>query len=128
MVTVRAYAGSRSDEEPRAVVVGGSDVPVELIEWRAVEERDGERRRVFVCRVGGSRVRLAHIESSSLWEIERILDPPSPVVICPDHRSSSEEVSEDAGVATRARWVPVTRTATCERSPMLPRTRRVAPS
>ncbi len=79
MVTVRAYAGSRSDEEPRAVVVGGSEVPVDLIEWRAVEERDGERRRVFVCHVGGSRVRLAHIESSSLWEIERILDPPSRV-------------------------------------------------
>jgi hypothetical protein len=79
MVTVRAYAGSRADEEPRAVVVAGAEVPVEMIEWRAVEERDGERRRVFVCRVGGSRVRLAHIESSSLWEIERILDAPAAV-------------------------------------------------
>lgn len=75
IVTVRAYAGSRADEEPRAVVVGGEEVPVDTIEWRAVEERDGERRRVFVVRLGGSRVRLAHIESSSLWEIERILGP-----------------------------------------------------
>jgi len=77
MVTVRAYAGSRAEEEPRAVVVGGSEVPVDLIEWRAVEERAGERRRVFVCRIGGSRVRLAYIESSSLWEIERILEAPT---------------------------------------------------
>jgi len=73
MVTVRAYAGSRAEEEPRAVVVGGREMPVEEIEWRAVEERDGERRRVFVVRLGGARVRLAHIESSSLWEIERVL-------------------------------------------------------
>ncbi len=73
MVVVRAYAGSRADEEPRAVVVGGREVPVEEVEWRAVEERDGERRRVFVVRLGGARVRLAHIESSSLWEIERII-------------------------------------------------------
>jgi len=75
MVTVRAYAGSRADEEPRVVVVGGREMPVEAIEWRAVQERDGERRRVFVVRLGGARVRLAHIESSSLWEIERVLDP-----------------------------------------------------
>ena len=77
IVTVRAYAGSRADEEPRAVVVGGSEVPVESIEWRAVEERAGERRRIFVVRLGGRRVRLAYMESSSLWEIERVLDPPA---------------------------------------------------
>ena len=75
MVTVRAYAGSRSDEEPRAVVVGGREVPVEEIEWRGVEERSEDRRRVFVVRLEGSRVRLAHIESTSLWEIERVLAP-----------------------------------------------------
>jgi predicted MFS family arabinose efflux permease len=73
MVTVRAYAGSRADEEPRAVVVGGREVPVEEVEWRAVQERDGERRRVFVVRLAGKRVRLAHVESTSLWEIERVL-------------------------------------------------------
>ena len=73
MVTVRAYAGSRADEEPRAVVIAGTELPVDDIEWRAVEERAGERRRIFVIRLAGRRVRLAHIESSSLWEVERIL-------------------------------------------------------
>ena len=79
MVTVRAYAGSRAEEEPRAVVIGGRELPVDHIEWRAVEERAGERRRVFVIRLAGRRVRLAYIESSSLWEIERILPDSSPV-------------------------------------------------
>ena len=73
IVTVRAYAGSRADEEPRAVVVAGREVPVEEVEWRAVQERDGERRRVFVVRLGGTRVRLAYVESSSMWEVERVL-------------------------------------------------------
>lgn len=73
MVAVRAHAGHRADEEPRAVLVGGREVPIEAVEWRAVEERSGERRRIFVVRVGGLRVRLAHRESASLWEVERIL-------------------------------------------------------
>lgn len=73
MVTVRAYAGSRADEEPRAIVAGGGEVPIEAVEWRAVVERGGERRRVFVVRVGGQRVRLAHVEPASLWEVERVL-------------------------------------------------------
>ena len=77
MVTVRAYAGSRADEEPRAIVVGGGEIPIETVEWRAVVERAGERRRVFVVRVAGSRIRLAHVEPSSLWEVERVMaDPP----------------------------------------------------
>ncbi|HJR19276.1 MAG TPA: MFS transporter [Actinomycetota bacterium] len=76
MVTVRAYAGSRADEEPRAIVVAGDEVPIEEIEWRAVVERSGERRRVFVVRVGGKRVRLAHVEPSSLWEVERVMADP----------------------------------------------------
>ena len=73
MVTVRAYAGSRADEEPRAIVVAGEDVPIDEIEWRAVVERGGERRRVFVVRIRGTRVRLAHVEPSSLWEVERVM-------------------------------------------------------
>jgi MFS transporter len=76
MVGVRAYAGGRADEEPRAVVVGGREVPISSVDWRAVEERDGERRRIFVVRVGGLRVRLAHRESASMWEVERILPAP----------------------------------------------------
>lgn len=79
VVTVRAYAGSRADEEPRAVVTGGIEIPVDEVEWRAVCERDGERRRVFVVRVGGARVRLAYVEPSSLWEVERVMPaPPAP--------------------------------------------------
>lgn len=84
MVTVRAYSGSRADEEPRAVVVAGREVPVDEIEWRAVVERGGERRRVFVVRIGGMRVRLAHVEPASLWEVERVMPEPS----IPDERPS----------------------------------------
>jgi MFS family permease len=79
VVTVRAYAGSRADEEPRAIVVAGREIPVADIDWRATVERDGERRRVFIARVGGARIRLAHVESSSLWEVERTLAPPTQV-------------------------------------------------
>ena len=80
-MTVRAYAGSRADEEPRSVVVGGREVPVDSIDWRAVVERDGDRRRVFVVRLGGARIRLAFVESSSMWEVERTLEPlPEPVI------------------------------------------------
>ncbi|MGH2728470.1 MAG: hypothetical protein ACRDKS_15990, partial [Actinomycetota bacterium] len=77
MVAVRAYSGSRADEEPRAVVVAGREVPIDDVEWRAVVEREGERRRVFVVRIGGARVRLAHVEPSSLWEVERVLPEPT---------------------------------------------------
>jgi MFS family permease len=73
MVGVRAHAGYRADEEPRAVLVGGREVPISSVEWRAVEERGGERRRVFVVRVGGLRVRLVNREAEALWEVERIL-------------------------------------------------------
>ena len=76
MVTVRAYAGSRADEEPRAVVVAGDEIPIDAIEWRAVVEQNGERRRVFVVRIGGRRIRLAHVEPSSLWEVERVMADP----------------------------------------------------
>jgi hypothetical protein len=78
LVTVRAYAGSRADEEPRAIVFGGRELPVEEVEWRATCEVGGERRRVFVVRVGGSRVRLAHVEPEQLWEIERTLPSAPP--------------------------------------------------
>lgn len=73
MVTVRAYAGSRAEEEPRAILVGGHEVPIEAVEWRAVEERGGERRRIFVVRTGDLRVRLAYSEASSSWTVDRIL-------------------------------------------------------
>ncbi len=76
MVAVRAYAGARADEEPRAIVLGDREIPVEGVEWRAIEERGGARRRIFVVRASGSRVRLAYNESTSLWEIERVIQGP----------------------------------------------------
>ncbi|HVL91379.1 MAG TPA: hypothetical protein VM841_14205, partial [Actinomycetota bacterium] len=74
LVTVRSYAGHRADEEPRVIVVGGKEYPVESIDWRAIEERlDGSRRQIFVVRAGGVRIRLASSEESSRWEVERVL-------------------------------------------------------
>lgn len=71
VVTVRARAGGRADEEPRAIVVGGREVPVEAVEWRAVESRRGEVRRVFVVRAAGLRVRLSVGEASGVWQVDR---------------------------------------------------------
>jgi hypothetical protein len=73
MVAVRAYAGYRAQEEPRAIVLGDREWTIDGVDWRAVEERDGRRRRVFAVRVAGQRVRLAYNESSELWEIDRVI-------------------------------------------------------
>jgi MFS family permease len=77
LITVRAYAGVRADEEPRALVVGGHELPIDDIEWRALVEEGGRRARVFVVRVAGLRVRLANREDDdSGWEIERVTEVP----------------------------------------------------
>ncbi|MCA1832466.1 MAG: MFS transporter [Actinomycetota bacterium] len=73
LVTIRAYAGSRADEEPRAIVVGDREIPIEVVEWRAIEERGGERRRIFAVQAAGQRVRLAYNEATSRWEIDRAI-------------------------------------------------------
>lgn len=73
MVTLRTYSGHRADVAPRAIVVGDREIPVETVEWRAVEERAGERRLVFVIRVAGVRIRLSASEESARWEVERVL-------------------------------------------------------
>lgn len=72
IVSVRAYAGGRADEEPRAIVVGGTELPIEAIDWRAVVEEGGRRKRVFVLRVAGRRVRLAIGDDDTGWEIEQV--------------------------------------------------------
>ncbi|TML78075.1 MAG: MFS transporter [Actinobacteria bacterium] len=72
IVTVRAYAGSRADEEPRAIVVGGHEVPIQAIDWRAIVEESGRRARVFVVRAAGRRVRLSQHEDDTGWQIERV--------------------------------------------------------
>lgn len=77
MITVRAYAGSRAEEEPRALVVGGREIPVEQVAWRAVVEEPGGRRgRAFVVTVAGRRVRLVHYENEAGWVIERVWRTP----------------------------------------------------
>ena len=73
LVTIRSYAGSRADEEPRAIVVGEREIPVDAVDWRALEEREGVRRRIFAVRVAGQRVRLSYNESTSRWEIDRVI-------------------------------------------------------
>lgn len=76
LVTVRAYAGHRADSEPRAIVVAGREIPIEAIEWRAVEERvDGLRRLTFLIRAGGSRLKIATGDESDRWEVERLYPP-----------------------------------------------------
>lgn len=71
LVTVRSYAGARADEEPRAIVSGGREVPIESIDWRAVVEDRGRRARVFVVRAAGTRIRLAHREDEG-WQVESV--------------------------------------------------------
>ena len=71
IVRVRTYSGSRADEEPRAIVVGGRELAVEAVEWRALVESPRGHARVFVVRAAGKRVRLALRDDA--WEIERIL-------------------------------------------------------
>lgn len=70
MVTVRAYAGSRAAEEPRALVVDGMDLPIEEICWRASVETGGRRLRAFVVQVQDTRVRLAYDEEDGFWTVE----------------------------------------------------------
>jgi hypothetical protein len=76
MVTVRAYAGARADEEPRAIVVGGHEVPIDAIDWRAIVEESGRRARVFVVRAAGRRIRLSHQDEDTGWQIERVTTLP----------------------------------------------------
>ncbi len=76
MVTVRAYAGSRADEEPRVIVVGGHEVPIQAIDWRAIVEESGRRARVFVVRAAGRRVRLSQHDDDTGWQIERVAPLP----------------------------------------------------
>ena len=82
LVNVRAHAGYRADEEPRAIVSGNREISIEAVDWSAVEERGGVRRRIFAVRAAGRRMRLAYDERADLWEIERFL---------PDAAANSEE-------------------------------------
>lgn len=72
-IEVRSYAGARSDETPREVVLRGQELGVEEVErsWR--EERDGERLLCFRLRlVGGRRIEISLGET---WRLDRELEP-----------------------------------------------------
>lgn len=73
IVTVRAYAGHRADAEPRVIVVGGREFPIDEVVWRATEQRGGERRRAFVVRAAGVRVRISVGEDDEVWRVDRLL-------------------------------------------------------
>ncbi|HZD68047.1 MAG TPA: hypothetical protein VFA45_03725 [Actinomycetes bacterium] len=72
-VEVRCYAGGRGEETPRAVLLGGREVPVH-VERAWVEEPVASggvaRRRVFQVRLqDGRRCRLAQNPDGS-WTLE----------------------------------------------------------
>jgi MFS family permease len=70
-VEVRSYAGSRGDEVPREVVLGGRTLEVEEVErgWR--EDRAGERLLCYRLRLrGGRRVEVSLGET---WRLDREL-------------------------------------------------------
>jgi hypothetical protein len=72
-VEVRCYAGGRGEETPRAVILGGREVMVQ-VERAWVEEPvaagGSARRRVFQVRLeDGGRCRLAQ-NSDGSWTVE----------------------------------------------------------
>lgn len=75
LVDVRCYAGSRGDETPRAVLLGGREVTVR-VEASWIEEPVGSggagRRRLFRVRLeDGRRCRLAQ-EPDGSWTITHL--------------------------------------------------------
>jgi hypothetical protein len=70
---LRMYAGSRADETPRAVVMGGLEEPVEIERsWR--EERSGSRLMCFRLRLpDGSRIEVSRADDAGRWSLDRQL-------------------------------------------------------
>jgi MFS family permease len=72
-VGVRFYAGGRADEVPRAVVIGGEEEGVEVLDSR-LEQRDGRRLRRFRLRTTfGDVVEISGDEGGDAWRLERDL-------------------------------------------------------
>jgi MFS family permease len=72
-ITVHSYAGSRADETPRSVVLGGVESPVEVERsWR--EERAGVRLLCFRLMLpDGSRIEVSRPEDGGPWRLDREL-------------------------------------------------------
>ena len=70
-LTLRFYEGAKAEEEPRAVVWGGVEEPVE-VERRALEESDGIRRTRYRLRLlDGTVLDVAKVEPDGTWTLER---------------------------------------------------------
>ena len=85
-LAIRFYAGGRADEEPRSIVWGGAEEPVDVIRtWH--EERDGERRLAFrLARSDGTELDVSRQEPDGPWRVDREGDrpgapPPSPRMV-----------------------------------------------
>jgi predicted MFS family arabinose efflux permease len=75
-LTIRLYAGGRADEEPRSIVWGGVEEPVDVVRtWR--EERDGERRLGFRLALSeGTELDVSRPEPDGPWRVDREADRP----------------------------------------------------
>jgi MFS family permease len=72
-IEVRSYAGSRADETPRSVVLGGVESEVEVERsWR--EERAGTRLLCFrLALPDGQRIEVSRAEDGGPWHLDREL-------------------------------------------------------
>ena len=72
-LSIRFYEGARAEEEPRAVVWGGVEEPVE-VEHRSLEETDGIRRMRYRLRMlDGTVIEVSRVEPDGAWALEREL-------------------------------------------------------
>jgi MFS family permease len=72
-LSIRFYEGGRAEEEPRAVVWGGVEEPVE-VERRSIEETDGIRRMRYRLRMlDGTVIEVSRVEPDGAWALEREL-------------------------------------------------------
>ena len=72
-LSIRFYEGGRAEEEPRAVVWGGVEEPVE-VERRSLDETDGIRRMRYRLRMlDGTVIEVSRVEPDGAWHLEREL-------------------------------------------------------
>ncbi len=72
-LSIRFYEGGRAEEEPRAVVWGGVEEPVE-VQRRSLEETDGIRRMRYRLRMlDGTVIEVSRVEPDGAWALEREL-------------------------------------------------------
>lgn len=67
-IEVRSYSGSRGDETPREVSLGGETLAVEEVERAWHEDRDGTRLRCFRLRLTGGR--RVQISLGDTWQLD----------------------------------------------------------